>query len=525
MDAGYGLLTQEQGGRATAKKLGFTAVLHREGSASSYHEDFENRPILKTLLAACGRGEVKNIYSYNLDRLSRNETTSQQIRYVLKKNGVTLYTESGLHSLENPQDNFMFSILSAVAVLDNENRLDRLRKGRLESIKKGGWRGGPPPYGYKLESGFLIENPVESRWVKKMYEWFNAGIKIDDIRLKLFKAGVETRRGGTNWGYQTVRNILSSSNADGFHTYTDKKLGETVQATIPRLIDPVLSISVKEKVSRLKVGKLNVIHNSLFKEVMRCGCGSTYGHRFNIRDDNAYYYCLNNTDRHRSGPKGSPKNCFAADGSRTRSLNMPKADSLLWDAIIETLSNSALYKEGIKLDEMGEGKETFDPSSYARSIKKIDKDIRKLKDQKLDEALLSLIDDDNSEIKNVIARIQSKILELESDKKRISKLLNEFETRRVWVDWAAKFHTHIDELKSIPMSLVEKKNFVSGVVETITVKTINSQNHELDVVFKLAFNGSSILYRDASDKSKGYDFVGGKFDKTITLKKTSKTLK
>ena len=174
---------------------------------------------------------------------------------------------------------------------------------------------------------------------------------------------------------------------------------------------------------------------------------------------------------------------------------------------------------------MGEGKETFDPSSYARSIKKIDKDIRKLKDQKLDEALLSLIDDDNSEIKNVIARIQSKILELESDKKRISKLLKEFETRRVWVDWAAKFHTHIDELKSIPMSLVEKKNFVSGVVETITVKTINSQTHELDVVFKLAFNGSSILYRDASDKSKGYDFVGGKFDKTITLKKTSKTLK
>ena len=201
---------------------------------------------------------------------------------------------------------------------------------------------------------------------------------------------------------------------------------------------------------------------------------------------------------------------------------MPKADSLLWDAIIETLSNSALYKEGIKLDEIGEGNETFDPSSYARSIKKIDKDIRKLKDQKLDEALLSLIDDDNSEIKNVIARIQSKILELESDKKRISKLLKEFETRRVWVDWAAKFHTHIDELKSIPMSLVEKKNFVSGVVETITVKTINSQNHELDVVFKLAFNGSSILYRDASDKSKGYDFVGGKFDKTITLKKHQK---
>ena len=119
----------------------------------------------------------------------------------------------------------MIQIMSAVGTLDNEVRVERLRRGKLEKIKSGGWQGGAPPFGYKNENGYLIEEPTESKWVKKMYEWFDAGIKIDDIRLKLMIQGVLTRRGRTNWGYQTILNILSSSIVDGRSTYTDKKIG------------------------------------------------------------------------------------------------------------------------------------------------------------------------------------------------------------------------------------------------------------------------------------------------------------
>ena len=520
-EEGFGLITQEKSGRNCAIKHKFKPVIHKEGAASSFNENFENRPVLKRLLALCEGGGVKNLYAYNLDRLSRNDLTSSQIRYVLKKNSVNLFTHQGIHILDNPQDNFMIQIMSAVGTLDNEVRVERLRRGKLEKIKSGGWQGGAPPFGYKNENGYLIEEPTESKWVKKMYEWFDAGIKIDDIRLKLMIQGVLTRRGRTNWGYQTILNILSSSIVDGRSTYTDKKIGESVEVITPRLVDAILSQSVKDKVSQMKVGKVNIKHNSLFKEVMRCGgCGSTYGHRFNSKDGNSSYYCLGNEIRHREIHKGSPKVCEAMDGSRNRSVNMPKADGILWNGIIEVISNSSLYKEFMKQGVMGGVEQPkLDEKSYKREIKRIDGDIKKLKSQTIDSSIQSLLSSEIN-LKEVMERINSTILQLESDKKKLIKAMRDQNQQRVWVDWVGTFNTHIEDLKTSSMSLVEKKRFVSGLVDEITVITVDTQTQQFAVKFKLPFVGSKFRYLDKDNKSKGYEFVDGDMLKSLFLKKT-----
>lgn len=520
-EEGFGLVTQEKSGVDCAAKHRFKPVIHREGAASSYHENFENRPVLRTLLALCESGSVQNLYAYNLDRLSRNDLTSSQIRYILKKNSINLYTHHGIHVLDNPQDNFMMQIMSAVATLDNENRVDRLRRGKLEKIKRGGWQGGPPPFGYKIERGNLVEEPTESKWVKKMYEWFDDGIKIDDIRLKLMTHGVLTRRGKANWGYQTILNILTSSNVDGRNTYTDKKIGESVEVITPKMVDPILSQSVKDKVSKMRVGKVNTKHNSLFKEVMKCGgCGSTYGHRFNRRVGNSSYYCLGNEMRHREIHKGSPKVCEAMDGSRNRSVNMPKADEILWNGIVEVLSNSSLYKEFMKQGVMGGSDQSpVDEKSYKRAIKKIDNDIKKLKSQTLDTGIQSLLSDDVN-LKEVMERIHTTILQMESDKQRLIKTMRDQKQQRVWVDWVGTFNTHIEDLKTSTMSVVEKKRFVSGLVDEINVVTVDTQTHRFGVKFKLPFVGSRLKYLDKGDRTKGYEFEDGDVLKSILLKKT-----
>lgn len=525
-DDGFGLDVQEKGGRECAAKNGFKIVLHKEGAASSHYEDFENRPKLKTLLTMCERGEVDHLYAYNLDRLSRNDLTGSQIRFILKKNGVNLYTNHGFYSLDNPNDAFMMQIMSAVSTLDNEVRLDRLRKGKLEKIKRGGWIGGPPPFGYQIENGTLIENPDESKWVRKIYRWFDDGNNIDDICLKLQLSEVKTRRGNRNWGYQTIRNILSKTVVDGYLTYTDKKLGETVTLTIPSIVEPILSQRVKDRVSKIKIGKQNVKHNSLFKEKMVCGgCGSTYGHRFNQRVGNSSYYCLGNELRHRSEGKESPKICRATDGSRNRSVNMPKADTILWDGIIDVLSSSSLYKEGIKIQSMSDLKQPQkDTSSYQTQIKKIDRKIKKLKSSLMDNSIKSLIDDDDDDfdIKAFTQRIQSTILNFESEKKDLKRKLKVISEDRIWVDWVKEFQNHITDLKTNKMSLEDRKRFVDGVVDRIVVKTEDTQTHSFSITFKFPFVGSHIKWRDQKDKSKGYDLIEGETVSNHFLKKSSK---
>lgn len=526
-DDGFGLDVQEKGGRECAANNGFKIVLHKEGAASSHYEDFENRPKLKNLLTMCETGEVEHLYAYNLDRLSRNDLTGSQIRFILKKNGVNLYTNNGFYSLDNPNDAFMMQIMSAVSTLDNEVRLDRLRKGKLERIKRGGWIGGPPPFGYQIVDGMLIENPDESKWIRKIYKWFDDGNNIDDICLKLHLNEVKTRRGNRNWGYQTIRNILSKSVVDGYLTYTDKKLGETVTLTIPAIVEPILSQRVKDKVSKMKIGKQNIKHNSLFKEKMVCGgCGSTYGHRFNQRVGNSSYYCLGNELRHRTQFKGSPKVCKAKDGSRNRSVNMPKADTILWDGIVDILSSSSLYKEGIKSQTLGDLKQPQkDTSSYQTQIKKVDRKIKKLKSSLMDTSIQSLIDDDDEEfdVKAFSQRIQSTILGFESEKKTLKQKLKQISDDRVWVDWVKEFQTHISNLKTNTMSLEEKKRFVDGVVEQIVVTTEDTQTHSFSITFKFPFVGSHIEWRDVKDKSKGYDLIEGETVSKHFLKKSLKT--
>ena len=73
-----------------------------EGAASSHHEDLVNRPVLVQLLQEIEQGEVKHLFVFNNDRLSRNEDTQFVIKSALKKNDVVLYTKDGQFDLNNP---------------------------------------------------------------------------------------------------------------------------------------------------------------------------------------------------------------------------------------------------------------------------------------------------------------------------------------------------------------------------------------------------------------------------------------
>ena len=66
------------------------------------------------------------------------------------RNGVTLYTKDSTYDLANPSDQFFKSVMDAMGQLDNAQRAERTRLGKLARVKQGFWLGGPPPFGYSV---------------------------------------------------------------------------------------------------------------------------------------------------------------------------------------------------------------------------------------------------------------------------------------------------------------------------------------------------------------------------------------
>lgn len=145
-EGGTSLETQKELGIKRAKSLGFKHHVWNEGGQSSSHDDLENRPVLVELLSLIDEGEVKHLYVFNTDRLSRNQKTWGMIRYKLNQNKILLYTGSDPNpiDLQNPMDDLLVGLLSEISQYDNKLRKERFRLGKLKRVKQGGWMGGTP---------------------------------------------------------------------------------------------------------------------------------------------------------------------------------------------------------------------------------------------------------------------------------------------------------------------------------------------------------------------------------------------
>ena len=91
IEDGFGIQNQKDLGIRISKKLEMKPIIHNEGSKSSNSDLIEERPILNELMFKINNGEVKNLWVFNNDRLSRNENVWNTIRLTLRKNGCTLY--------------------------------------------------------------------------------------------------------------------------------------------------------------------------------------------------------------------------------------------------------------------------------------------------------------------------------------------------------------------------------------------------------------------------------------------------
>lgn len=78
-EKGASLEVKDMRGRKIAEERGLEYIPYPEGSASSHSETLDKRPQLQKLLLKIRDGDVKHIFAWDMDRLSRNKRVSSLV--------------------------------------------------------------------------------------------------------------------------------------------------------------------------------------------------------------------------------------------------------------------------------------------------------------------------------------------------------------------------------------------------------------------------------------------------------------
>ena len=194
---GYSLDSQVELCTKKATELGYIVVkVFREEGVSAQTTD---RPQLQELLSFCKNklNNISAVFIYSYSRLSRNTVNFLTLKGLLAKSGIQIisYTEP---SGDDPEGNFISTVLSAIAQYENESRgrniANSLRKRFLE-----GHITSKPPIGYFMakESGSkasAIKDPetfdiLQSFW----YRIDKEKLSLETVARELNAMGVRSK--------------------------------------------------------------------------------------------------------------------------------------------------------------------------------------------------------------------------------------------------------------------------------------------------------------------------------------------
>lgn len=520
----YSLQNQLDFGIEKSKELGMDFKDWNEEGISGSSENIEDREILTELYSQLQLGNIKHLYVFDLSRLSRNPIVSSMLRKELEQNQVKLYTNDSNVDFNSDEQVLMYDFFSSINQFFVRVQRKKSMIGKVSHFQKGGWRGGTYPFGYigsKIDGiKKLVIEPNESEWIRKMFEWYNNGITINEIRKRLDKNGIKPRR-GKFWNTGTILLMLKND----LYLGTDEMIDNISKPFNPvilqskeenlRIIDDEIynSVQIKIEQSLKKRNQLTKVkHNDiLLRGLIYCGsCGEIYGCRIKIEKNEYYYYCRSKENNWRKVDKTKKSKCEVK-----KSINIKNTDELVWNTLLEILSNSHLIKENFK-KEMLELKlnDNLEKDEEILELKKVKISIqKKLKGFEIREKdnrewyLSNEIDNTQFEENKKIIKNSKNIIFKELDSLNIK--ISSVENTNQWINWLEKHTGWINEVKK-KYSIIEKIEIVQTYIEKIDVNFDKKLNqHKLKIQLKLPIVHDKYVLDKSKSKDKKYKILNG----------------
>ena len=209
----------------------------------------------------------------------------------------------------------------------------------------------------------------------------------------------------------------------------------------------------------------------------------------------------------------------------TKSLNIPLADELVWNNVIETVSKSHLMKDMFKKNIL---KDKFaKDEEYKKGLRNETKKVKKLKrDLEMVETSIATIETDKlleridpsvhrKVRKNLNDELETVRSNLEQSRLRVQELGNQ----KSWIDWISKHQKEINSLDD--MNMENRKEYLNGILDTISITLDKNRNHNLSILFKYPIVGDRHEWNNPKKKSEGYQIGEGTKDLVVSKSLTN----
>lgn len=234
-----------------------------------------DRPGLLAMLKDATRDEFDIILAWREDRLYRGLRSMLTVLEIVQDYKIEI-----LLAKEN-FDSKVAPVRAWAAQMELDGMKERMGMGVKARLKAGKANAGQDRYGYLRIGDNIHIVETEAVWVRKIFEWYNQGVPLLQIRERLI-AGNSPQKGSNapwhiEWARSSIQGILESAREYAYGCKEQSRDGETFQ--IP--VEPIIDISTYElfKVQREK-NKTNspqpIRHDYLLSGHLKCSCNLTW---------------------------------------------------------------------------------------------------------------------------------------------------------------------------------------------------------------------------------------------------------
>ena len=233
----------------------------------------DNRADFQRMLKDSNKKAWDIVLVYKLDRFSRNKYETAIHKKTLRDNGIKLVSATE-NIPDTPEGIILESLLEGMAEYYSVELSQKIRRGQLESRKKGNYTGGTIPYGYKAEGTRqtgkkLVIQEDEAEIVRHIFREFTTGRQLHDISIEMVEKGMLCH--GKPFAKTTLYRLVTNEKYAGIYLHD----GVEYDNIYPAIISKDLFELAKKRLSNNQYGKHQSDIVYLLKHKVHCGyCNS-----------------------------------------------------------------------------------------------------------------------------------------------------------------------------------------------------------------------------------------------------------